>query len=122
MKLKLARPTKMVLSIGVSLIAFILGFGSFTDIPLQTISGWTNAFLLFILSGFVFTETLLESKLNGKYFRKPFTWVELCIAIIGVISGFIVLGYIQLKPSLLGIVGMEFIILGLVVLVEMFRE
>ena len=120
MKVKLAKMSKILLGLGSTSTAIVVGMSSLGIIPIDIVSGITNGILLFVLGGVVLVERMIEEKKKWNW-KDPFTALAGVFALTAFLFGIMSFTFVELPQQLRGVVGFLYIVLGSIIFVEMWR-
>ena len=111
----IAGATVAVWAFFIAIIAIIFALSAWNLLPFTLTVAVFNSLLLFLLAGTLFTETVMESKVDLK---NPLVLIELAVAVVAVIVGISILGYMTLPAQMLGVLSIFYLILAGAVIAE----
>jgi len=121
--MKIEKLSIFVLVMGIAAYAVLQGVSALGFLPFALTTGQTNGLLLGILAVFLAVETFKEGKISSltKLTKDPVAMLETLLIVVTVIMAFVVATYVFVPESLKGLLGVLYIILAAMVVVEMRR-
>lgn len=120
MSLKIEKLSILLVIYGIAAIAVLFGLSAFGFLPFELNVGTINAIFLLILAAFLVAETFKEGKIKSlnTLTRNPIASLELLLIVVTVMMAFFAASYTVIPETMQGLIGLLYIILAVMVIVE----